>query len=729
MDPLIQSAVQHLPGFLFAFIPGLINLGLFFYLLFYLPQNRLTNIFALLILSIFFWQIDDALCRISLTSRQADFWDSIFSPAWIFLGPLTLHFSLLYTELLYSRRSRLFLLALYAPAFVFLTLYQFPEYPHIFHYVAFWGWLNSHDHYWLDQILVFWLAILVLTASLILIRFSLRQKRDGLLKRQTALIAIGVTIPTLSGVLTQVLFPFLFHLPPISLTSFFLTFFTFSTILALKKFRLFHLSDLMTNEYLVEGLPVLVFSMTENRWITFLNHFGREKLGIRRSERPPFPSDYLLHFVSSEQEKKFYHSLDLALAGKEMADSEFTLLACGSEIDLIFSSSPIINNNQIEGALFVARDITELNKFHEQVRYRDAMLEEAQQLSHIGSWDWDILRDRVSWSDELFRIFGYQPGELDVSYSLFQTFVPAEDLGNLTSIVEKALADHQPFAFFHRIIRKDGTLAVVHQQGKVQVNEQGAAVRMTGSTQDVTELRKKEEILREQNLELQKINSELDRFVYSVSHDLRAPLTSMLGVVEISGEDTSDPLLLNHLSLLKASILKLDKFILDILNYSRNSRTEVRSEDINFKGLLEGIVQDLQNQYEFLHEVQLLIQVEQTIAFRSDRDRLGIILTNLISNGMLYRDPEKVQPFVDIRIEVNPEGGSIQVRDNGIGIRRELHHKIFEMFYRGVGSSRGSGLGLYIARETTERLNGTIGLESEPKQGSIFRVWIPNRLI
>ncbi len=226
---------------------------------------------------------------------------------------------------------------------------------------------------------------------------------------------------------------------------------------------------------------------------------------------------------------------------------------------------------------------------------------------------------------------------------------------------------------------------------------------------------------------LVKSNMELDKFVYSVSHDLRAPLSSMSGVIEMSEEETTDPLLLEHFALLKGSVKKLDDFILDILEYSRNSRLEVKRQEINFREMLNDITASLKYmQSNNERNVSINVEINEGTTFISDKNRIGILLNNLISNAIRYQDPSSANPFVEVKINMSDTETDIIVKDNGIGISKANQEKIFEMFYRVSENSVGSGLGLYLVREIVNKLNGNIQLESEPGKGAAFCVKIPN---
>ncbi len=233
-----------------------------------------------------------------------------------------------------------------------------------------------------------------------------------------------------------------------------------------------------------------------------------------------------------------------------------------------------------------------------------------------------------------------------------------------------------------------------------------------------------EESLKESNEELKKTNAELDKFVYSVSHDLRAPLASMLGLIDISEDETESTSLLNNFGMLKSSIKKLDSFIEDILNYSRNAREAIKWVEIDFPELVNGIVNDLKHMNRD-RKVNIELDIHNTEPFVSDRHRLGIILSNLIANAIYYHNPQEPNPFVQIKVSTDMEGASITISDNGVGIKKSLQHKVFDMFYRISQNSQGSGLGLYIVKETLQKLDGTIDIDSEPGTGTSFSIHIP----
>ena len=229
----------------------------------------------------------------------------------------------------------------------------------------------------------------------------------------------------------------------------------------------------------------------------------------------------------------------------------------------------------------------------------------------------------------------------------------------------------------------------------------------------------------EQNKLLQKTNLELDKFAYSVSHDLRAPLLSMKGIIDITSMMTDEEITKKHMIMLNDSVNKLDSFITDIHNYSRNARQEVKLETIDFDELLNG----LNHQLAYMNgtrAVDVQILIEGNDDFISDKHRVQVVMNNLISNAIRYQKIENKNPYVKINVKKNQKEVEISIKDNGIGIEEENFHQIFDMFYRVSDQSKGSGLGLYIVKEAVDLLKGTISLSSKQNEGTTFYLKLPN---
>lgn len=235
--------------------------------------------------------------------------------------------------------------------------------------------------------------------------------------------------------------------------------------------------------------------------------------------------------------------------------------------------------------------------------------------------------------------------------------------------------------------------------------------------------------LRIQNEELVKVNQEMDSFIYSVSHNLRAPLMSVLGLVDLAKREDQDRG--NHLqeyfTMMNHSIARLDDTLKEILDYSRNSRQQIVHQKIDFRKVIEDSLERLKY-LEGYDSMQTNITIKSDGAFYSDEYRLTVIMNNLVSNAINYQDRGKASCILNIGVIINKERALVRVEDNGIGIPKEFLVKIFNMFFRGTVKSKGAGLGLYIVKETVNKLNGLVKIESEYGKGTLVELELPNHI-
>src|SRR5690606_27001290 len=187
--------------------------------------------------------------------------------------------------------------------------------------------------------------------------------------------------------------------------------------------------------------------------------------------------------------------------------------------------------------------------------------------------------------------------------------------------------------------------------------------------------------LEERNLQLNKTNQELDRFVYSTSHDLRAPLTSIMGLINIINNIEKPEDQKKYLEMMKGRIHSLDNFIRDITDYSRNNRLAIVHENVQLVSLAEEVWESLKFSPE-AQRINFEIAIPEEITISSDKNRLKVIISNLISNAIRYHDDKKENQYIRLKAEVRDKVFYLSVEDNGQGIAREYHNRIFDMFYR-----------------------------------------------
>jgi len=237
-------------------------------------------------------------------------------------------------------------------------------------------------------------------------------------------------------------------------------------------------------------------------------------------------------------------------------------------------------------------------------------------------------------------------------------------------------------------------------------------------------LLEKERSISVKNNELKEVNAELDKFFYSVSHDLRAPLTSLQGLLNLVETAENPKQLQEYIAMLRGRVDNLDQFVKSITAYASNSRQAIVHEPISLRSIFREVLENIRF-YPNADGISITLDIPGQQEFRSDPTRLQIIFGNLVANAVKHHDPKKQHPFIKITQELTIDHLTIIIEDNGIGIREEVLPRIFEMFYRGNEHSQGSGLGLFIVKEAVDKLHGTIAVRSVYGQGSTFAVRLP----
>ncbi len=231
-------------------------------------------------------------------------------------------------------------------------------------------------------------------------------------------------------------------------------------------------------------------------------------------------------------------------------------------------------------------------------------------------------------------------------------------------------------------------------------------------------------LLEDERRELKKANHELDRFVYSTSHDLRSPIASMLGLVNLAKLEMKDEKSLELITMMEQRVLKLDSVIADFLVLSRSKKSEVVLIPLSLDQLIDEVVSDLKFAKD-APAIRLIYDRDENFKFDSDFTLMKTVLGNLFSNSVKYHDLTKPDPYIRVFYRTIKGKVQIDVEDNGQGIPAESLDKIFDMFYRASSSSDGTGLGLYIVKESLAKLKGIIFVKSFLGTGSTFTILLP----
>jgi PAS domain S-box-containing protein len=340
-------------------------------------------------------------------------------------------------------------------------------------------------------------------------------------------------------------------------------------------------------------------------------------------------------------------------------------------------------------------------------------LNEAQALAHIGHWEWDMRRDVVTWSDELYRVFGLDPSVGAVDYETYLHRLHPDDRPFVDATVQRAIAERRPFAFEHRIYRPDGTERIISSRGRVIV-ERGEAVAMLGTAQDVTEQRQAERLR--------------DDILSAVSHELRTPLTAVLGFA-VTLEQRRSRLTAEETAVLVGELVeaarRLERLLGDLLDVERVRRgvLQVTRTRTRVLDLVESAVAaaPLNGRRVDISGAALVADV--------DAPKLERIVENLVLNAAKHTPAHGA---IHVRLDAQGADLLLSVDDEGPGVADEHKRDVFETFHRGakmLSTTPGLGIGLALVARFAEVHGGRTWVEDRPGGGASFRVLLPDCVV
>jgi PAS domain S-box-containing protein len=420
--------------------------------------------------------------------------------------------------------------------------------------------------------------------------------------------------------------------------------------------------------------------------------------------------------------EKTIDRINVALNGKEENYRDF--YKENDKIIKVVDSKifPVILNKDIRGVACLTKDITESYEAQERIKNNERIIASVNKNISEAIYRSSHEKGLIFVNEAFVKMFGFDSKDELYHHarlnSLYANPDDRERLGKL--LIEKKEVTNLEVQFR----KKNGVVFTGLISSMISEDGQGTKY-FDGAIRDVTGIKSAQGKLKKQNRELKKLNTELDSFVYSASHDLKAPLSSVKGLINLAKRENDKDKLANYLDLVDKSINKLDDFIKDIVDLSRNARQDVQAEHIDFKEL----VQETLDNYQYLEnydKIEKQIEIDANIQFYSDKRRLKVIFNNLISNAIRYFNPFINNPYVKIRVKADSEKATVIVSDNGLGIQDQYLEKIFEMFFRASNNSKGTGIGLYIVKETIQKVNGEIKVDSVVEKGTTFTVTLPN---
>ncbi|MBI2412076.1 MAG: PAS domain S-box protein [Deltaproteobacteria bacterium] len=440
-----------------------------------------------------------------------------------------------------------------------------------------------------------------------------------------------------------------------------------------------------------------------------------------------------------EDMARVFHENDMtALASDRPLEFEEDVRLNGTEIVVLSVKFALKDTQGKKYAVCgVSTDISQLKKTEETLRRSERMLSEAQRIARLGNWHWDIVKNELRWSDEIYRIFGVGPRDFRATYEAFLGYVHPEDRGFVERSVDEAVYRKKSYSIDHRIVLPNGVEKMVHEQGEVLFDPEGNPLSMTGTVQDITERKRAEEELRKLTVELEKrveertselkktadelasANREIETFTYSVAHDLRSPLRLIDGFSQLllrKQKDRLDPGGRDQLERIRAAVSRMGQLIDDLLNLYHVVRAELNLEEVDLSAMARSIIIDLE---KAAPERVVRATVEDSLLAYGDERLLRMVLENLIGNAWKYSSKRKI---AEIAFGSEKKGAVFFVHDNGVGFSMESAEEIFEPFHRlhSADEFPGTGVGLATVRRIIQRHNGRVWAESRPNEGSTF---------
>ena len=487
---------------------------------------------------------------------------------------------------------------------------------------------------------------------------------------------------------------------------------------------------------LVENMNDGLIYISASDEVRFVNEEFCRITGYNRNELVG-KALFVLNQNCSEYEaaKQFLEELRNGNSGR----CESTIVTKNNEeVWIQLSGSPIYDDEQEQtGSMVVFTDISDLKTIQDQLKKREEGYRTFIDQSAVGIWRAEYkqpidvtmpVNEQIELllntgkiseaNDFMAKMYGYIKSEEMIGrrirdfYYLENNFDEEKTRDFLTSFISN---NYRISNAESKEIDRTGNIRYI-LNNNIGIVENGFLVRTWGVQTDITDRKKTEH-------ELMESNQELDTFFYKASHDLKGPLASILGIVNVARLENKDDVIEKYFKMIDTSVRRLDRTLMDLIELARTRKGVSKLSKIYVRALVDEILQSLSHTENF-SGIKFEIEVDGSMGIVADKVLVLSVFQNLIHNAINYGNKE--HPVIKIRVDGTANGIKLEVTDNGKGIADHVKHRVFEMFYRGHPDSSGSGLGLFIVKNAIEKLKGKVWFDSEDGKGASFYAEIPN---
>ncbi|MFW5700649.1 MAG: PAS domain-containing sensor histidine kinase [Cyclobacteriaceae bacterium] len=432
--------------------------------------------------------------------------------------------------------------------------------------------------------------------------------------------------------------------------------------------------------------------------------------------------DQFFDYLHPQDQAKAKQNFAQCNIGIDIDEFEVRMITAEKRLRFLNIKFKILKGEPI--CLAILHDNSSQKMLEMALRDNEALFRSIFEQAAVGIAQVSPKGELLMFNQKLCDILGYKREHLMSMNYLKLTF--PEDVNKDVEVMNEIFANNINECIYEkRFLHKSGKEIWAKVHITVIRNEQQFPRYAVGIIDDISERKNAEQQIIKQNEDLIRLNSEMDNFVYRTSHDLRAPLASVLGLVELLKSEANEIQKSNFIEMIEKSIRRLDNSIHEILDLSRNNRMDFEYKNISLSRLVNNIFADLSHSKGF-EKIRIIINIEDQNLYSDDK-RLKMIFNNLLSNAVIYHNPYIDDPYIKVIAKIDKNQAVINIEDNGIGIEDKHLQNIFKMFYRANDATSGSGLGLYIVKEALEKLKGSIDVKSKLGEGTCFSLVIPNK--